>query len=667
MVNAGKRTHTELGRGVSLTMRKTVALAVFVVAVIFLGVINHVSAHAADGEGTATLSPDLVRIGTYVTETIEITVGQSGIATGGGIKVYLPNQDKRYGIYPYKNWSPPQTDTPSQAGYTTVSTNNLNVELQTVIEEKTGPYFDGSLYGIHIGVVSGQLTSGDSVVVAYGDKSSGGPGTQVQRLPQDTDFSIFTDADGDSQYVEIAQSPQIEIVGGPPASMRVMIPSLLSPNEPFDLKVVIVDRSGFKASGNTNRTISFSSSDPQAILPDDYVFTDADDSAHVFQNLSFAAFKVQTITVTDVISGTSFKSNPCYVLGNGFPARIYWGDMHWHSKLSDGLRTPDEGYLCARDEFGLDFSAMTDHEWMHTSLDDTWWYAQQVADAYNEPYNFVTFNAYEWTSPGQSVGGYGHRCVYYLDNGPLFPHFKSLNPKVLATPEELWANLAGRQAITIPHHPAVGAKETDWSYHNDQMQPLVEIASHWGVSEYYDPNYPDLAHNFVDGHSVRDALAMGHRLGIIASSDDHDTFPGHKGFLTAIYSSELTRAGIAKGLVKRRTYATTGGRIILYFKADGHHLGDQYYTSSPPQFVILAVGTKPVETVELIKYDQSLGYRTITSRGPLLQPPYGVYFTHEDTDFVEDSFYYVRVIQEGESETESSRAWSSPIWVNVAQ
>jgi len=648
-------------------MRKTLALAVYIVAVIFFGMMNHVSAHAADGEGTGTLSPDLVRIGTYVTITVEITVGQSGIAAGGGINVYLPNQDKRGGIPPYKNWSTPQTDTPSHAGYTTVSTSNPNVELLTVIEEETEPGFKGPLYCIHIGVVSGHLTSGDSVVVAYGDKSSGGPGAQVQPIPQDTDFSIFTDADGDVQYVEIAKSPQIKIVGGPPASIRVMIPSLLSPKESFDLKVVIVDRLGFKASGNTNLTISFSSSDPQALLPNDYRFTDADDSSHVFHNVSFASFKVQTITVTDIISGTSFKSNPCYVLSNSFPTRIYWGDMHWHSKLSDGLRTPDEGYLCARDEFGLDFSAMTDHENMHPSLDDTWWYAQLLADAYYDPYSFVTFTAYEWTSPGQSIGGYGHRCVYYLDNGPLFPHFKSLNPKVLAAPEELWANLAGRQAITIPHHPAVGAKETDWSHYNDTMQPLVEIASIWGVSEYYDPNYPDLAYNFVDGHSVRDAWAMGHKMGVIASSDDHNTFPGHKGFLTAVYSSELTRAGIAKNLVNRRTYATTGGRIILYFKADGHLMGDQYYTSSAPQFVILAVGTKPVEAVELIKYDQNSGYRTIASRGPLLRPPNKVYFTHEDTDFVEDSFYYVREIQEGESKTESSRAWSSPIWVNVAQ
>lgn len=639
-----------------------------VIAMFCINIVTFGLASASDGEGTATILPSSAMRGTYVTVVVQFTVGPSGVLINGGAKMYLPNEDKSHGLPEEMNWSIPQVDTADKEGYTIVSKSNPGVTLETIIDKElcpfpspTSPHYN---YSIHIQVVDGELAQGDTITITYGDTSGGGPGARVQPLPQDTDFSILTDADGDGQYVEIEQSPHIQVIGGMMRRIRVVVPSMVNPDpeESFDLKVVAMDRNNFRASGYSDHIVTFSSSDPEAVLPEDYLFTETDNSSHVFPGVSLSTRGIQTITVTDIDTGISSESNPCLVVTQRHIwRRIYWGDIHWHSKLSDGLRTPDEGYVFARDVSCLDFTAMSDHDSIHPRLRNMWWKAQERANYYYVPHRFLTLPAYEWTSPGQSVGGYGHKNVYYfVDGGPLFHYLTpSLDNR---TPDELWSLLEGRRAITIPHHPALSSAETDWTYRNDAMQPLVEIASCHGVSEYFDPDYPDLIHDPIDGHFVRDALTMGHRLGIIASSDNHYTFPGR--YLAAVYSPELTREWLGRSMKKRYTYATTGGRIILFFTADKYLMGSEYDTSTPPRFKVLACGTAPVETVELIKYDNSLGYRTIHTRGPLNQPPYATSFVYTDTDFNEDSFYYVRVIQEGETARRSSRAWSSPVWVN---
>jgi hypothetical protein len=68
----------------------------------------------------------------------------------------------------------------------------------------------------------------------------------------------------------------------------------------------------------------------------------------------------------------------------------------------------------------------------------------------------------------------------------------------------------------------------------------------------------------VEGaHYARDAWAAGLPMGVIASSDDHEAHPGLPHFgLAAVYAPELTRDAIFAGLRTRRSYATTGVRII---------------------------------------------------------------------------------------------------------
>ena len=43
--------------------------------------------------------------------------------------------------------------------------------------------------------------------------------------------------------------------------------------------------------------------------------------------------------------------------------RIWWGDIHGHTEMSDGLFSIDDYYLFGRDGALLDFCATADHAW----------------------------------------------------------------------------------------------------------------------------------------------------------------------------------------------------------------------------------------------------------------------------------------------------------------
>ena len=53
-------------------------------------------------------------------------------------------------------------------------------------------------------------------------------------------------------------------------------------------------------------------------------------------------------------------------------------------------------------------------------------------------------------------------------------------------------------------------------------------------------------------------------------------------------ASENTREGIWDAFQHRRTYATTGTRILLDFSSDGHPMGTEYSSDMPPEFSVKA-------------------------------------------------------------------------------
>jgi len=395
---------------------------------------------------------------------------------------------------------------------------------------------------------------------------------------------------------------------------------------------------------------------------------------------------------------------------------LYFGDLHAHSNVSTcgvcsgrdvlsrdlyihssvikeylNKRLSDEEtieslYSFAKEEIGLDFVAVTDHDF--TMSDDTWRYMQRKAYEWYEPDKFVTFSAYEWTSRL-----YGHRNVYYLsDTAPIFRciRYDENGVKKFVTPNELWRFLKENniKALTIPHHPSLTQFPVNWDYYNPEFDKVVEIVSIWGIFEYFGNPFQCMTSDNLPRYFALDALERGYRLGFVGGSDSHDCRPGDKlrpirkrnlyrdfdmnslsqifvpyfvhnplGVgLTAIYAKNLTREAIFDAISKKRVYATIGEKIKLEFYVDNRLMGEEITVRDldhKPMIRVNVESPKKIDRIEVIRNGK------VIFQNVCLENTCSVSFRDEKIKPSRKyNYYYVRVILRN-----GSRAWSSPIWV----
>lgn len=191
----------------------------------------------------------------------------------------------------------------------------------------------------------------------------------------------------------------------------------------------------------------------------------------------------------------------------------------------------------------------------------------QSANRHNDPGNFTTFVAYEYTTTANDGGNLHRNVIFRDDNVPDLP-FSRLDSR---NPEDLWQwmdrnRAAGIESLAIPHNSNGSNGNmfmlTDWSgnpldsaYANQRMrnEPLIEITQVKGTSD----THPALSPNdewadfeimpFMvatqlasqpEGSYVREAYLNGialqekqgfnpYKFGVIGSSDTHNaTYAG---------------------------------------------------------------------------------------------------------------------------------------------
>jgi hypothetical protein len=334
------------------------------------------------------------------------------------------------------------------------------------------------------------------------------------------------------------------------------------------------------------------------------------------------------------------------------------------------MGTREENYEYARGPGALDVYALTDHEWQVGPGGSEDYLG--LADQYEEENRFVCLPAFEHTSTL-----YGHRNVYFAeDGGEVIPAHRGwtidyYNPEVAVTPEQLWARLdaIGISALTVPHHPNATSHPLTWDFHNPGYDRLMEVYSVWGSSEYHG-DFPRGVSDRFRELTIRDALARGLRMGLIASADGHDGHPGnaqsphvkhhhqyhHLGSgWVAVLCEHLTRQEVFDALYARRCYATTGVPIVLDFSVDGRIMGSEIEKApaASPELHVKCRGANGLDHVRIVKNGQVV----------LTVPCHGEWhcdITWTDPDFDRDqaNMYYVRVVQ-----VDRESAWSSPVWI----
>lgn len=629
---------------------------------------------AGTNTSQARLYPSEFPVATVGDYSLLITIGQEGIAAGGGLLVDFP---KAWFSNPVPLIKPLQQKDPDAPHYLEVRVYRDDTTADVAVDHRN---FDGSIerfrHVVRLTLHGTPLRESDTIRVSL--KNTTSPivsGTDAVR--------VAVDAEGDGRYVLTHAPAEYHVRPGPATSALVVAPSDVQVGNAVTVRVSLFDAQ--------------------------YNLAESFDGALRLEGLGAAPIDiamgpgraVATVTWAPERDGFYWPGLRGDLQADGGPVRVhagapalkvYWGDLHSHSTVSkDGIGTGE--YRYARDVTHLDFYASTEHgiddgyvegEPFGDSISPAEWKAN-VADvkAYYDPGRFVTLLAYECSLPN------GHHNVFYrgLEGVPWPAHR-------VKTVERLWTLVEEGEAITIPHHLGIqwgsnnqpidgpglqpvrtatrfgGGPRLDWTRpNNPRLRPSLEIYSAHGQSEYF--NRDDaLAYEQVrytagrssEGpHYARDAWTAGLPLGVVAASDDHEAHPGlpHLG-LTAVFAPELTRDAVFDALLHRASYGTTGQRILLDFRVAGVPMGQEVTAHGDVEGSVLVAAPSAIRYVEVLANREGSADWPVVQRwetpGRLLDTSFSIRVNGPTTVYLRAELMETvngRVV----------RAWSSPIWL----
>jgi|GEM_PF-217880 len=634
----------------------------------------------ADRRGTVILTPrDPVLARSRGTWTVTYTAEEPGIEVGGFVI---------FQVSPFWGWTHPQTQSPRYPGYVQVgcSAGDEGLEISTLQFHRVLVVLKGR------GLAPGErmsFTYTDAVVDKY---------AEAEEV-----FQILVDADGDGHAATVPDCPTLRILPRPAVRLEVNVPCQAMPGEMIEVSVIPLDGMGNWAllpAGASCYVDVLRGSERLAALTieahrqpagNDAIAEDdraggqiwraactlpEGEGVYFFEARALATAsppaapqrngvgpggrvgpldpEAAAAELKESMAGTpplEGRSNPLLCRRGERRLHLFFGDIHGHSRLSDGTGTPEDYYRFARHVSGLDICALTDHDAYGTFpiQGQPWQRIVAATAAAHEPGRFVTFLGYEWTS-----WEYGHRNVYFSgDRGEIFSNLAEAS----RTPERLWRCLAPYEAMTIAHHTGGGPVAVDWSHAPGSQEPVVEICSIHGSSQSY--GCRSAIYRPVEGAFVYDALERDYLLGIIGSGDTHDGHPGQRsagavtGGLFGVFAAALTREAVWEALRKRHVYGTSGKKIILFARVADAPMGSKVtWSRGTVPVAIRVVGCDVLQSVEVVRNGETVFSHPcgneieVSLLAEDMEPQPGT------------SWYLVKATQK-----DGHMAWSSPVWV----
>ena len=502
------------------------------------------------------------------------TAGTRAVETGGGFWVA-----RHFNV----NYGPFQTDDPAGEGHVTIATTDGDARFETDVYMARGPHggFRAPEPALVFRLASGRLDPGESVTITYGDTGGGGPGllmtgTSSARMP----LPLYVDLDASGEWRPLPILPFV-VSGTRVAGVHGFAPSIVEPFEPFELSVRAEDAFFNRATGDIPAFEVLVDGDVRATTP-------AGSEAITLVPMTLNEPGPHWVTLRSEDREITGDANPILVVEDP-ERRIFWGDTHGHSGYAEGIGTIDFFMTFARDDARLDFVTHSEHDvW----LDDAEWeLSKSAVEAFDDPGRFIPYLGWEWTRPARFGG---HHNVLYRNTTDRTP----VSAVEFPTLSELYQGLHARydpdDVLVIPHAHNPG----DYRQSDPQLEPLIEMMSMHGTFNWF----------------VRQYLSHGHRVGLIAASDDHLSHPGYsapnrdslaqRGGLGAVMAPEHSRDAIFDAMKQRRTYATTGDRIILDVTVNGTPMGQEAEYADVREVEGRVVGTAPIRSVELLKNDE---------------------------------------------------------------
>ncbi len=321
---------------------------------------------------------------------------------------------------------------------------------------------------------------------------------------------------------------------------------------------------------------------------------------------------------------------------------VYYGHLHNHCSISDGVLTPLQAYTYAKTTGDLDFFSLADHS---SAIDAPEWTAMKAAaEATNEPGVFTSFWGFEWT---ENV--LGHVAVInstdYISTASPTNTFPGLCN---------WLN--NNECVAFFNHPGRN-NSTGLEFSHFATTPTDKIVGMelWNKTDRFSTYY------YTDGYYANDgnlswfdeALARGWKIGAAGSEDNH---VGTWGTMTpsklAVLASANNRTEIMNALKARRFFTTYDKTLALSFKIGGNEMGSTVAGAYHSINISASDGENEIFTqIQLLKNGMVMNTWTPNIANPVISLNQYCY---------DGEYYYVRVKQ-----ADGDEAISSPVTISV--
>ncbi|MGD9494810.1 MAG: CehA/McbA family metallohydrolase [Armatimonadota bacterium] len=608
--------------------------------------------------GHTTLRPGRVEVGEATDLEATYVAGPRGLPAGARVRFAIP-----------RGFSRPQTQDQHAPGYIRVRAAGTEGDVQVAVQIESMRLSDDSHEQFDIICLLPEgLAAGGRIVVSYRTEEMHifpWLRDEVERpywFAHLVPFAAAVAVDERKRWVELApdHSHSFETVAGHAERLHLILPGRRREDEevvlrgiftdrfrnvptprgiPIDIRLRIADKAGERDLGRPRGKF---------------------EAPHRFRlPLGKLEPGIYRIRAYDDATGECLaQSNPLEIVDDDSDRlNIYWGEIHGHTEMSDGIGAFEEMFRYARDEGCQDFAAATDHACYFT--DNEWEWMQDVANSFNERGRFVTLLGYEW------AGQQGHRCIYA--RGRRLKLFRGMcEPE--SSLDVVYSHFhENEDIVTGPHHTGAGG---GLEHHDPSIERFIEVYSMWGASDrigapkapLFPSDHPFPAHEW---------LRAGAMLGFTGGGDCHEGKSGwtpddplgqgtalhgfahqlrYRSGLTAALMPELRRRELVEALRQRRTYATTGARILLNFEVSDVQMGQQgkakraeveaevHAVSDLARLEVIREG-KVVHSVDVAGLDAELEWEDPVPVG-------------------ESAWYYLHVIQR-----DGEEAWSSPVWL----
>ncbi len=604
--------------------------------------------------GTTTLTPCRLTVGSPATFRVRYTAGPKGLPAGALVRFIVP-----------KAFSRPQTDDPDAPGFVEV----------TEGRDVTVSYIEDSIESHEKVDVFCRLDAGlapsDGFELSYlTDHTYIYPSTfhETERRYWYSKVPVLSAAVASAQdtpFVSVLEGNghTLQFVTGPAERLHLFLPGRRFTSDDLVLRGTFTDRyRNVPPAGPIDRDVELWLVQGEArstLGRPEGRFVAPHRFAVPLPRLAPGVYRVEARRTGT--PGLMARSNPMEVVeDDGLRERLWWGEVHGHTEMSDGCGGYWELYRHARDEGCLDFAAAADHACYHS--DNEWLWMQDVTNSWNEPGRFVTLVGYEWA--GRQV----HRNVY--TSRERLKLFRGMYPPT-ANLDVVWEHFHGdEQVVGGPHAPL--AHGLVWKHHDASVERFLEIYSMWGASDFrQNPLVPQFARENPRGMTADELLRTGAKLGFTAGGDCHE---GHAGFscedpdgqgstshtfavrlfyrcgMTAAVMCDLDRRSLIHALRQRRTYATTGARILLEFSAAELPMGAEGQADEV-ECEVAVHGKDTITLAEIVKDGEVVCAHECNALDVSLS------WRDPESPTVEH-YYYVHVVQ-----ADGQQAWSSPIWI----